>query len=155
MCGFFKRNCLELQKFLPLTQSWLGFAARSYGDLSSWHWNLEPSVGQGLLAPETSLLNICPPHVDVGPAHSVSPPLRPFRMNVVSLIPQLSDSIQVNFWWFWVMVVLQFSCNFDVVGQGNKHVYLCRHLDWKSPLYFLFVREVRRAEQRRKNKYKI
>ena len=84
--GFFKGNCLELQKFLPLTQSWLGFAARSYGDLSSWHWNLEPSVGQGLLAPETSLLNICPPHVDVGPAHSVSGPLLPVWMDVVSLI---------------------------------------------------------------------
>ena len=38
MCGFLKRNCLELQKFLPLTPLPLVFAARSYGDLSSWHW---------------------------------------------------------------------------------------------------------------------
>ena len=32
MCGFFKGNCLELQEFLPPTQSPLVFAARSYGD---------------------------------------------------------------------------------------------------------------------------
>ena len=39
MCGFSKRSCWVLQKFLSLTQSPLVFAARSYGDLSSWHWN--------------------------------------------------------------------------------------------------------------------
>ena len=43
LCGFFKRNCLGLQKFLPPTQSLLDFAARSYEDLSSWSWN--PGVG--------------------------------------------------------------------------------------------------------------
>ena len=43
MCGLFKRNCLGLQKFLPLTQSPLVFAAITYGDLSSWHWN--PGLG--------------------------------------------------------------------------------------------------------------
>ena len=37
--GFFKRNCLGLHKFPPLTQSLLVFVARSCGDLSSWHWN--------------------------------------------------------------------------------------------------------------------
>ena len=40
---FLKRNCLGLQQFLPPTQSPLMFAARSYGDFSSWHWNLELS----------------------------------------------------------------------------------------------------------------
>ena len=43
VCGFFKRNCLELPKFLPPTQSLLVFAARNYGNLSSWHWN--PGLG--------------------------------------------------------------------------------------------------------------
>ena len=38
LCGFFKRNCLGLQKFLPLTQSLPVFAAKSMGVLSSWHW---------------------------------------------------------------------------------------------------------------------
>ena len=40
ICGFFKGNYLGLQKFLPLNQSQLVFAARSYVDLSFWHWNL-------------------------------------------------------------------------------------------------------------------
>ena len=39
LCGFFKGNCLGLQNFLLPTQSLLFFAAKSYGDLSSWHWN--------------------------------------------------------------------------------------------------------------------
>ena len=39
ICGFFKKNFFGLQKFLPLTQSLQVFAARSCGDLSSWHWN--------------------------------------------------------------------------------------------------------------------
>ena len=38
-CHFVKVNCLGLKKFLPPTQSLLVFTARSYGDLSSWHWN--------------------------------------------------------------------------------------------------------------------
>ena len=40
---FPKRNCMGLQKFLPLIQSPLVFAARRYGDLSSWYWN--PGLG--------------------------------------------------------------------------------------------------------------
>ena len=39
VCGFFKRNCLGFQNVLSLIQSLLGFAARSCGDLPSWHWN--------------------------------------------------------------------------------------------------------------------
>ena len=53
VCGLFKRNCLGLLKFLPLTQSLLIFTARSYGQLSSWHW--KPGVGLGLLTPKISL----------------------------------------------------------------------------------------------------
>ena len=40
MCSFFKRNCLGIQQFLPLTQCPLVFIARSYGDLSSWQRKL-------------------------------------------------------------------------------------------------------------------
>ena len=43
VCGSFKRNCLGLQKFFPLIQPPLVFAAKSYGDFSSWHWN--PGLG--------------------------------------------------------------------------------------------------------------
>ena len=53
LCGFFKRNCLGLQQFLPPTQSLLDFAAWSCGDLSSRHWN--PGLG-GLMWGWDSLL---------------------------------------------------------------------------------------------------
>ena len=68
---------MGLQKFIPLTQSALVFAARNCGDLSSWRWNPGlggPGVGLGLLAPEISLLNFYLPHMDVGPARSMSAP---------------------------------------------------------------------------------
>ena len=51
--GFFKRNCFGLQQFLPPTKSLLIFAARSFEDLSSWHWN--PGLG-GLVRGYDSLL---------------------------------------------------------------------------------------------------
>ena len=89
MCGFFKRNCLGLQKFPPPTQSLLVFAARSYGDLSSLHWNpgLEgPGIGLRLLAPKIPLPDFYPPHMDVGPSCSMSACLLPVWMDVVSLI---------------------------------------------------------------------
>ena len=90
MCGFFKRNCLEVQKFLPLTQFLLVFAARSCGDLPSWHWNPElgvPGVGLGLLAPKISLLNFYPSHIGEGLAHFSCAPLLQVWVDVFSLIP--------------------------------------------------------------------
>ena len=67
-----------------------GFAARNCRDLSFWHWNPGlgggQGVGLGLLTPKISLPNFYLPHVGVGPAHSVSVPLLPVWMNVVSLI---------------------------------------------------------------------
>ena len=46
-----------------------------------------PGAGLVLLTPKISLLNFYLPHVGVGPVHSVSPPLSPMWMDVVSLIP--------------------------------------------------------------------
>ena len=46
----------------------------------------EPGVGLGLLTPEVSLSNFYLPHVDVGPAHSVSISFLPVWMDVVSLV---------------------------------------------------------------------
>ena len=54
MCGFFKRNYLGLQQFLPLAQSLLVFAAMNLGDLSSWHWN--PGLGSLVWGWDFSLL---------------------------------------------------------------------------------------------------
>ena len=88
MSGFFKRNCLGLQQFLPLTQSPLVFAARSYGDLSSWYWN--PGLGGLVWVWDASLPR--PPsqifiHMGVEPACSASAPLLAVWVDVVSLIP--------------------------------------------------------------------
>ena len=89
MCVFFKRNCLGLQKFLPMTQSPLVFAARSCGAyllaLEPWAWG--PGVQLGLLAPGISLPNFYPPYMGVVPVHSASSPLLPVWMGVVSSIP--------------------------------------------------------------------
>ena len=52
--GFFKGNCLGLQKLFPPTQSPLDFAARRYGDLSFCHWN--PALGCLLQGWDSSLL---------------------------------------------------------------------------------------------------
>ena len=89
MCAIFKRNCLDLQKFLPLTQSLMVFAARSCRDLSSWHWNpgLGPDVGLGLLAPKIWVPKFYPLNMGEVPAHSASAVLLPVWMDVVSLIP--------------------------------------------------------------------
>ena len=89
MYGFFKRHCLGVQKFLPLSQSPLVFATRSYGYLSFWHWNPglgEPGVWLGLFAPKISLLNFYLPHMDLGPVPCTSLTLPPIWMDVVSLI---------------------------------------------------------------------
>ena len=111
MCGFFRGNCLRLQKFLPPTQSPLDFAARSCGDLSSWHWNPElgqgmPGVRLGLLAPKITLLNFHLPHVSAGPAHSTSMPLLQVWMYVVSLVLYLSDFHSTQF-----LMVLTDGCS--------------------------------------------
>ena len=60
VCRFFERNNLRLWKFLPLTQSPPVFAARSYGDLSFWHWN--PGLGV-LMWGWNSLLPRYPPRI--------------------------------------------------------------------------------------------
>ena len=60
MCEFFKRNFLGLQKFLPLTQPLLVLVARSFGDLSSWHWNL--SLGNLMWGWEPLLLRYPSPN---------------------------------------------------------------------------------------------
>ena len=49
-------------------------------------WAQGASVGLGLLTPEVSVSNFYLPHVDVGPAHSVSISFLPVWMDVVSLV---------------------------------------------------------------------
>ena len=123
-------------------QSPLVFTARSYGDFSSWHWN--PGLGGLIWGWDTSLLrgklhsldihpDFYPPHVGMGPACSTSLPL--LVVSVWILLYILScilscNSVQLDF--SWMMVILYFSCNFDVVVGGFKYcIYLCCHLDQK------------------------
>ena len=85
VCVLFKKKCLRLQTFLPLPQSPPVFTARSYGGLiflTLEPWARWPGMGLGLLIPEISLPNFYPPHLSVGPIHSVCPTW----MDVVSLI---------------------------------------------------------------------
>ena len=47
VCRPFKRNCLGIQRFLPLAQSPLVFMPISHGNLSFQYWN--PGQGAGLV----------------------------------------------------------------------------------------------------------
>ena len=137
-CGFLKRNCLGLQKFLPSTQSPLVFAARTYGDLSSWHWN--PELGGLVWGCDSSVLRYLSQtfiyHTwmwDRPIPMSLS--LLPIWVDMVSLIPQLSDFHSTWFlnsseWCFFysLVVILMWLC------KEVSHVCLCHHLDWQSPV---------------------
>ena len=88
MCGFFKRKCLELHKFLPLTIP-TGFCSQKLQGLIFLALETQiggPGVGLELPTPAISLPNFYPRHVDVGPASSTSLALLPVWMDVVSLI---------------------------------------------------------------------
>ena len=54
-------------------------------------WAVGSGVRLGLLAPKISLPVFYLPYMDVGTTHFMSLPLLPVWMDVVSLIPQLSD----------------------------------------------------------------
>ena len=90
-CGFLKGDCLSLQQLLPLTQFLLGFAARSYGNLSSSYWN--PELGGLVWGWDSSLLR-CPSQLFIHHTwmwDQPIPPLLPVWMDVVSLITSLPD----------------------------------------------------------------
>ena len=145
MCGFFNRNCLELQKFLPLTQSLLVFASRSYGNLSSWHWN--PELGASCevgvpcswdIPPEfSSTTHGCGSHLF---CFSVSLPLLPVWMDMVSLnyvavgLPFDSISDSSKWWLFYnLVVILMWLC------KEVSCVFLWLHLDQKSPNLYSWI----------------
>ena len=135
LCAFFKRNCLGLQKFLPLTQSPLVFAARIYGDLDTLHWNPGlggPGVGLGLLAPEISLPNLSTTcGCETSPSHVCTPPTSldgcGFFNSIVHRLPFNSISDSAERWLFYILVlILTWLC------KGASYVCLCHYLDWKS-----------------------
>ena len=140
VCGFFKRNCVGLQEVLPLTQSPLVFAARSFGDLSSRHWN--PGLG-GLVWGLDFSLPRYPSWIFIYHMWMWDQPiplflsLLPVWMDVVSLTPQLLDFHSTQFlmvlndgFFYILAVILMWLC------EEVSCVYLCHHLDWKSAFLF-------------------
>ena len=134
VCGFVKRNCLGLQNFLLLTQSPLVFAARTYGDLSSWHWN--PGL-RGLVWGWDFLLLRYPSQIFIhhmwmwDQPVSCLPPTSldgcGFFNSVVVRLPFNSICDGYESWLFYILVViLMWLC------EEASCVYLSHHLDWKS-----------------------
>ena len=89
-------------------------------------------MGLGLLALEISLLSFYPPHVDIGPACSISMPLLPIWMDIVFFFKSIVVRLPFNSisdgserWLFYdLVVILMWLC------EEASHVYLCRHLLW-------------------------
>lgn len=77
-----------------------GFYIQKLWKLSSWPWNEGSSVWGGEGTPcssgSTSTAKICLQIFYPGPAHFVSP----------NLLPSCRTSIQSDFRWFWIMVLL-------------------------------------------------
>ena len=94
-----KKNCLGLQKFLPVTQSvTAGFYKQELWGLiflALEPWAGGHGEGLGLLNAKISLQNFYP--YGFGPAHPASAPLLPVWMYVVSLILRLSGFHSTRF----------------------------------------------------------
>ena len=108
LCGGLSEKLLGTPECLPPIKSPLVFADRSYGDLSSRHWN--PGEGPGLLAPQISLPNFLSPHMREGQGCSSSVPLLSVWMDEVSLIPLFSDLHSTLYdgseqWWLYILVL--------------------------------------------------
>ena len=133
MCGFFKRNCVGLQRFYPPTQLPLVFAARRYGDSSSWHWN--PGLGGLVWGWDSSFLRypswIFSHHTWMWdqPISCLCPPTSldgcGFFNSVVVRLPVnlIADDRK---WWLFHRLVVTLMC----LHAEASHVYLCCHLDW-------------------------
>ena len=79
---------MGLHKFLPLPQSLLllqpEVVETYFPGTGTLGWG--PDMGLEFLTPKISLLNFYLLHIGYGPAHSLSVPLLPVWMDVISLI---------------------------------------------------------------------
>ena len=144
-CWSLKQSLLKLRQFLPLPQPLLFFIARSYGDLSFWHWSPGPC---GLAWGWDHLLPRCPSSFlstscECGTAHYAAIPAslhhtesqhfstclcvpapptcldeRVFFKSLVVILPYSSI-----FWQFWVLFVLKSSCNSFCGGVRRRRVF--------------------------------
>ena len=145
MYGFFKRNCMRLQKFLPAIQSPLDFAARSCRDLSSLHyipgtgilgwqawcgagtlfsWDIPPEFLSTTHGWGTSLFCDCTLPTSLNRCG--------FFNSIVVILPFNLISDGLKLWLFYILVViLMWLC------KEVSHICLCCHLDRKSSWHFL------------------
>ena len=79
-----------------------------------------------------------PPCLKTSPPRCPSPPLLPVWMNVSSLTPWWSDFHTVQFWLFFVFKLL---LSFFWLSEEAQCVYLCPHLGWKPPIWYLILSE--------------
>ena len=128
MCGFFKKNCLGIQKFLLLIQSPLIFAAWSFGNSLSCHWN--PEMG-GCCAAETPCSQNIPPEFS-STSHGWGtsllclclPPTSLCRCgffnSVVVRLPVDLISDGSEWWLFYISFIYFFKTSFLDRGQGRE-----------------------------------
>ena len=132
MCGFFKRNCLGLLKFLPTTLSPLVFAARSMGTYLPGTGTLGWGSCYGAGTPHSrdyppkflSTTCVC----GTSPFCIFSPPTSldrcGFFNSVIVRFPFNLISAGSEWWLFYnLVVILTWLCE-EVSG-----VHLCHHLD--------------------------
>ena len=144
MCGFPKRNCLGLQNPPPPTQSLLVFAARSCGDLSSWHWN--PGLG-AWCGSGTPRAQDIPPKVlsmwvweqpAVHPHPSYQSAWMWFLKSRSCQTSIQPDSDVPECWLLPILGVTLMS-----VCEEVSLVCLCHHLDWKPfEIHLLYLRNL-------------
>ena len=122
VCGFFKRDCLGLQSFFHcfnphwfLPPEVMGTYLPGTGTLAGW-----PGVDLGLLTPEISLLNFYLPCMGEESAILHLHPSYQSGRRWFLQFCSCQTSIQLQIWWFCVMVVPYFRCNFAVFVRRGK-----------------------------------
>lgn len=111
----------------------------SFPSISALGWGAGYGVGTpsslwGDLCSQDILPSSYPLHVSVAPASSASLPLLPVSLWFLLHILSFRIYVHLVFKWFSATIILQFSCNCDMVmGGGDHSIYLLHHLDWKFP----------------------
>ena len=138
MWGPLKGTAWDSSSFcLPQPQFPLVFTARSYGELTSWHWNpglCNPGLGLGLIIPKV-FFPIFIHHMWVRnqPILHLHPSNHGFFFNSIVVGFPFSSISDGSEWWLFysLVVILIWLC------EEASHVCLRHHLDWKFRMSFL------------------
>ena len=74
----------------------------------------------------------------MGPGHSMSPPLLPILNGLLHCIHSYRTPVEVDFRQLWMMVVLWFSCNFDMVMENESATWTNCIILTRNLLYPVF-----------------